>query len=143
MRAAAVLAVFVLGCSLFDSVPKLDHAVATLQCGPADQGFTSILLAHDPIASPLEPPFPHVSVMMLVSVDDLAGRTFDITSDLGPVVWYVTGPMQRESAISGYVRVTSVDSTRRVVGTVELRFPSRAVRTDFSAPWVEPFFLCG
>ena len=147
MRIAAMLGVVALGwgCGLFDSTPRLEHAVATRLCGPVDQPFTQLVLAHDPIASPFQPPFPHVRVVILDRVDNLAGRTWDITTDMGPGAWYVTGgdSHQRQAAFSGQVRVTSVDSSQLVRGAVELRFPARSVVTDFSAPWVEPFFLCG
>jgi len=145
MRISPVLALAALGCGLFDSAPKLEHAVATRLCGPVDQPVTSIMLARDPIASPFQPPFPHVSVVIMESVGNLAGRTWDITTDMGPGAWYVTGggANQRQAALSGHVRVTSVDSAQRIRGAVELRFPARTVVTDFSAPWVEPFFLCG
>lgn len=130
-------------CRSFDSGPELSHAVATLVCGPADQGFTSIMLAHDPIASLEQPPFPHVRLTILESVDNLAGRTWDITTSMGPGAWYVAGPDNVQSAVSGQVRVTSVDSTKKVEGAVELRFPGRLVVTDFSAPWIESLILCG
>ena len=100
MRASiAFAAVAALGCGLVDSGPKLEHAVATRLCGPADQAVTSIVLAHDPIASPFQPPFPHVSVVFMAYVDDLVGRTWDITTDMGPGAWYVTDADQDRKSV--------------------------------------------
>jgi hypothetical protein len=67
---------------------------------------TVILLAHEPIES-AQPPFPYMSVMILESVSALSPRTWDITSNTGPGVWYAVAPGQFESATSGRVTVTS------------------------------------
>ncbi|HMG17883.1 MAG TPA: hypothetical protein VK573_04095, partial [Gemmatimonadales bacterium] len=75
-------------------------------------------------------------------VSELAGRTWDITTALGPGVWYVTGPGKVQSAISGRVSVTSVDTTNKVNGAVDLQFPSRSVETEFNAPWLNTGVTC-
>ena len=129
-------------CGLFDSGPDLSHAAAMASCGPTDGPATVIVLAHEPIES-AQPPFPYVSVMILGSVSDLSPRTWDITTNTGPGVWYAVGPNQFESATSGRVTVTSIDSTNRIEGFVQLGFPSRFVATAFSAQWLERAVLCG
>jgi hypothetical protein len=142
MRAKALVLAATVGCGLFDPEPRLSHAAAMAGCGPADGPATVILLAHEPIES-AQPPFPYMSVMILESVSALSPRTWDITSNTGPGVWYAVAPGQFESATSGRVTVTRVDNTYRVEGSVQLRFPSRSVATAFSARWLERAVLCG
>jgi hypothetical protein len=148
MRARS-LAVSLLGlgavtaaCGLFDSEAELSHAAAMAGCGPADGPATVIVLAREPILS-AQPPFPYVSVMILESISDLSPRTWDITTNTGPGVWYAVGPNDYQSATSGRVTVTSVDSTHDLKGFVQLVFPSRSVTTAFSARWLETAVLCG
>lgn len=129
-------------CGLFDSEADLSHAAAMASCGPTDGPATLIVLAHEPIES-AQPPFPYVSVMILEAVSDLSPRTWDITTSTAPGVWYAAGPDDYQSATSGRVTVTSIDSTNRVDGFVQLGFPARFVATAFSAPWLERAVLCG
>ena len=129
-------------CGLFDSETDLPHAAAMAGCGPTDGPATVIVLSREPIES-AQPPFPYVSVMILESVSDLSPRTWDITTSTGPGVWYAEGPGQYESAISGRVTVTSVDSTYDLEGVVQLWFPSQSVAAAFSARWLERAVLCG
>ena len=129
-------------CGLFDSEADLSHAAAMASCGPTDGPATVIVLARDPIES-AQPPFPYVSVMILESVSDLSPRTWDITTNTGPGVWYAVGPDDYQSATSGRVTVTSIDSTNRIEGFVQLGFPARFITTAFSAPWLERAVLCG
>lgn len=120
--------------------PRLSHAAAKLQCGPADEGFTAIALAAEPINS-AQPPYPHVALTLPASVSTLAGKSWDIDAKtLG--AWYVTGPGRSEAAVTGHVSITSVDSDLTVVGSVSLRFPSRFVDMPFTAPWLETGMLC-
>jgi len=138
----STLLALTVACGLFSSPePDLTHAATTLACGPADEGFTAILLAGDPIES-AEPSFPHVRIVIWEPVSALVPRTWDITTATGPGAWYVTGPGRVQSGLSGRVTVTSVDTTNKVDGTVELRFPSRVVETEFSAPWINSGVTC-
>jgi len=134
------IVVLTVGCDLFGPQPRLSHAATTLACGPADEGFTAILLANDPIDS-AEPSFPYVRVVFWEPVSALAGRIWDITTDMGPGAWYFTGH-KVQSAISGRVTVTSVDTTNKVDGAVDLQFPSRSVETEFNAPWLNTGVTC-
>lgn len=129
------------GCGLFDTAQDLSHAAAMFRCGPADGPTTVIVLAHEPIES-AELPFPHVIIVIAEPVSALPGRIWDITMDTAPGVWYAVRPGRMQSAISGRVSVTSVDSTNRVDGAVDLQFPARTVATAFRAPWIESRVLC-
>ncbi len=142
MRAKALVLAATVGCGLFDPEPRLSHAAAMAGCGPADGPATVIVLARDSVFTPT-PPVPYVSVTILQSVTELSPRTWDITSNTGPGVWYAVAPGQFESATSGRVTVSSVDNRYRVEGSVQLRFPSRSVATAFSARWLERAVLCG
>jgi hypothetical protein len=82
-------------------------------------------------------------VIIWEPVSALAGRSWNITSNMGPGAWFV-GPLGViESALSGRVSVTSVDSTNKVQGDVWLRFPSQTVAAEFSAHWIQTGILCG
>lgn len=129
------------GCDQLGPQPSLSHAAAMLWCGPADQGYTAIVLADEPITS-AEAAFPHVGIGITESPAQLTGRTWSVTSD-SAAARYFTAPNKSERAISGSVTVTSVDSANTVAGSVLLRFPSRIVETQFTAPWIESLMLCG
>jgi hypothetical protein len=117
--------------------------VATFPFNPADGPATAILLARDPIQS-LEPSYPFVRVDIWQSVSEIGGRTWRLDSGLGLMTArYFTAPGIFESATQGSVRIDRVGQDNRVEGRVDLRFPSAAVRSDFSAPWVERLVLCG
>jgi hypothetical protein len=140
LRLSSVLVAMV-GCGVVDPDRDLSHAAAMFQCGPADGPTTVIVLAHDPVVF-AQPSYPHVSVVISHEVSALAGRTWEMPSDTGAAAWYITGPGNAQSAVSGHVVVTSVDNTNKVEGAVELQFPSRLVATQFSAPWINSGVTC-
>lgn len=119
------------------------HAVSTFQCGPADGPATAVLLARDSIDG-LQPADPYVRVVILRAAAELQGTSWIIGTsfdDAGAL--YYSGSGDPEQASSGTVRITRVVAQQRVEGTVDLRFSSRRVTEEFSAPWIEPFILCG
>jgi hypothetical protein len=119
------------------------HAVATRNCGPADGPATSILLARNPIPS-LAPDYPYVQINIWQAVNEIAGRTYLIGDTAGGLTArYYAASGQFAEASAGSVRISRVDSDNRVVGAVELRFPTRFVSEGFSAPWIESLVLCG
>ncbi len=137
---ASSLAVLV-GCDLIGPQLQFSHAATMLQCGPADEPYTRIVLASEPVTS-TEAAYPNVHVVIWQSVREIASHTFSVTRNVGAGAWYVTGPNKVESALSGSVTVTSVDSTDTVEGSLALRFPSRVVETPFTAPWINNGMLC-
>jgi hypothetical protein len=146
MRRTAVLAfcavVGGLSCDL-TGPQDFPHAVATFMCGPADGPATAILLARDPIQS-LDPSYPFVSVDIWHAVSELGGTTWSVNDGSGNVsARYFTGPGKFVSATAGSVLIDRVGTDNRVEGSVLLRFPSRSVDDDFSAPWMESLVLCG
>jgi hypothetical protein len=122
-------------------VQPLSHSAAMFWCGPADGAATVIVLANEPVQSP-QPLYPSVFMMILDDVSALPGRTLSVTGDSAGAT-YIVNPGQSESAISGSVTITSVDSAQTVKGSVSLRFPSRVVEMQFTAPWIESLMLCG
>ena len=119
------------------------HSASTFQCGPADGPATAVLLARDAFDG-VQPGNPHVRVVILRAAADLPGTSWNIGTsfdDAGALYFNDAGTY--EAATSGMVRITRVEAQQRVEGSVSLRFPSRTVVEDFSAPWVEPFMLCG
>ena len=121
--------------------PRLSHAVAMPQCGPADEGFTGIALGAEPINA-AQLPYPHVALTLPAGVNTLAGKSWDIDANTYLPAWYVTNPNKSEPAVSGHVSITSVDAASTVVGSVSLRFPSRFVEMPFTAPWLNTGMLC-
>lgn len=117
----------------------LPHAVATFRCGPADGPATGIMLARDPIEG-LARSYPYLSVVIWEGLSALPGRQWEVDA---ASVRYLRGPGIFQDAIAGTVRVDRVDNDNRVIGSVELRFPSLMLSEQFSAPWVESFILCG
>jgi hypothetical protein len=119
------------------------HSVSTFQCGPADGPATAVLLARDSIDG-LQPTDPHVSVVILRAAAGLQGTSWMIGTsfdDAGAL--YFSGSGNPEQATAGTVRITRVVAQQRIEGSVSLRFPSRMVTEDFSAPWIEQLILCG
>lgn len=134
-------------CSLTGPVDHLQgdfrHSVSTFQCGPADGPATAVLLAHYPFDG-VQPGNPHVRVIILRAVTELSGTSWNVGmnfNDAGAL--YNAGSGDPEQATSGTVRITRVVAQERVEGTVDLRFPSRQVTEEFSAPWIEQLILCG
>lgn len=136
-----VTLVLVGGCDRLGPKRPLSHSAAMFWCGPADGPATVIVLADDPVQSP-EPLYPSVFMMILADVHGLPGRTLSVTGDSAGAT-YVMKPGQSQSAVSGTVTITSVDSAKTVTGSVSLRFPSRVVDMQFTAPWIESLMLCG
>jgi hypothetical protein len=128
------------GCDELGPQPRLSHAAAMRWCGPADGPATVIRLADEPVQS-AEPLYPSVSIMILDGVSGIAGRTFSVTGDSAGAT-YITKPGQYAYASSGSVTITSVDSAKTVSGSASLRFQSRIVETQFTAPWIESLMLC-
>jgi hypothetical protein len=118
----------------------LAHAAAMFWCGPADGPATVIVLADEPVQS-VEPLYPSVSIMILDGVSGIAGRTFSVTGDSAGAT-YIIKPGHNEFASSGSIIITSVDSAKTVSGSASLRFQSRIVETQFTAPWIESLMLC-
>ena len=119
------------------------HAVSTFQCGPADGPATAVLLARDSIDG-LQPPDTYVRVVILRAATELQGTSWIIGTSFDDAgAMYFSGDWDAEQATSGTVRITRVVPQQRVEGTVSLRFPSLSVTQEFSAPWIEPFILCG
>ena len=119
------------------------HSVSTFQCGPADGPATAVLLARDSIDG-LQPSDPYVRVVILRAAAGLAGTRWAIgTSFDDAVALYYSGSGDPEQATAGTVRISRVVSQERIEGTLSLRFPSRIVTEDFSAPWIEQLVLCG
>lgn len=119
------------------------HSVSTFQCGPADGPATAVLLARDSFEG-LQPTDPYVRVVILRAASELAGTSWKIGpsfDDAGAL--YHGGSANPEQATSGTVRITHVVAQQRIEGTVALRFPSRLVTEEFSAPWIEQLILCG
>ena len=141
MRMTVFLLTLLAGCDQFGPEAALPHAAASLWCGPADQGYTSIVLAKEPVIAG-DASFPYVGIGITEYVTQLAGRTFNVTDGFDSAR-YIRGPNTSESALVGRVRITSVDSANTVVGSVSLRFPSRIVDQQFTAQWIPPRFLCG
>ena len=152
MRSLAFASLVVLatsGCNLSDPVNEppplgeLTHSVSTFQCGPADGPATAIMLARDSIDG-LSPANPYVRVVIERPASELAGTRWSV----GGGVLHDAGAFyfpssEGEQATSGTVRIDRVVAQERVEGTVDLRFPSRRVIEEFSAPWIEMFILCG
>ena len=137
---SAVLAVTA-GCDLVSPGQRLSYAVAMTQCGPADEGFTRIVLADEPIQS-AQTAFPSVQVVIWKAPTDLPGHTYSVRGNVAAGAWYVTGPGKNQDVLSGSVTIESVDSADTVKGSVELRFPSRFVHTSFTAPWISSGVFC-
>ena len=130
-------------CAHSSTDPDLRYAAATLWCAPNDAGITGILLGRNPITSQ-QPSFPHVRVVLPEYVTALPGRRFNIGSGASDATAvFINGRPFAEPATFGHVTIASVDSTKRVRGSLELQFGSRMVATDFDAVWIEPFMLCG
>jgi len=128
------------GCDQLGPQPRLAHAAAMRWCGPADGPATVIVLADEPVQS-VEPLYPSVSIMILDGVSGIAGRTFSVTGDSAGAT-YIIKPGHNEFASSGSIIITSVDSAKTVSGSASLRFQSRIVETQFTAPWIESLMLC-
>ena len=142
MRAVFLITtVFVMACDRLGPKAPLSHSAAMRWCGPADGPATVIVLANEPVQSP-DPLYPSVFMMILDGVSALPGRAFSVTGDSAGAT-YVVKPGQSESAIFGRLTIISVDSANTVRGTVVLRFPSRVVDMQFTAPWIESLMLCG
>lgn len=126
------------------SQPRGDfrHAVSTFQCGPADGPATAVLLARDSIDG-LQATNPYVRVVILRSAAELQGTSWMIGTSFNDAAALYFDSDNPEQATSGTVRITRVVAQQRVEGSVALRFPSRMVTQEFSAPWIEPFMLCG
>ena len=119
------------------------HSVSTFQCGPADGPATAVLLARDSIDG-LQPSNPYVRVVILRAATELAGTSWVIGTSFDEAgAMYFTGTGNGEQATSGTVRITRVVAQQRVEGTLDLRFSSRRVTEEFSAPWIEQLILCG
>lgn len=119
------------------------HSVSTFQCGPADGPGIAVLLARDSIEG-LQPANPYVRVLILRAAADLPGTSWNVGSSFDQAAaLYYGGSGNPEPATSGTVQVTRVVPQERVEGTVDLRFPSRRVTEEFSAPWIEQLVLCG
>lgn len=118
------------------------HAVSTFQCGPADGPATAVLLARDSIDG-LQATNPYVRVVILRSAAELQGTSWMIGTNFNDAAALYFDSDNPEQATSGTVRITRVAAQQRVEGSVALRFPSRMVTEEFSAPWIEPFMLCG
>ena len=123
---------------------ELTHSVSTFQCGPADGPATAILLARDSIDG-LSPSNPYVRVVIQRPASELADTRWSVGAGavLHDASAFYFPSSEGEQASSGTVRIDRVVAQERVEGTVDLRFPSRRVTEEFSAPWIEMFILCG
>jgi hypothetical protein len=127
-------------CDQFGPEPTLSYAATMLWCGPADEGYTAIVLAKEPVTS-REAALPYVGIGVTESVSRLAERTWSVTGDSASAS-YITQPNKSERALSGSITITSVDSASTVIGSVSLRFPSRIVEMPFTAPWINTGMTC-
>jgi hypothetical protein len=129
------------GCDLFGPAPSLSHAAAVWGCGPADGPTVAILLAPDPIRS-FPPSIPYVNATIWNPPYPLAGHTWSVSPRGEASASFVPWPGALQSASSGSITITSVDSSRTVDGVVDLQFPSRMVTTHFKAPWISSGVYC-
>ena len=124
-------------------IPGLPFASALQACGPADGPAVEILLVPTSPAWPVEPQTPFVRIMLTHGISELAGRTFTLGQENG-VASYISSPGETEVSSGGQVRVSTADTARGVVGTVDITFPTRGkVSGRFSAPWTARQMLCG
>ncbi len=124
------------GCDVFGPAPSLSHAGVTSGCGPAGGPTVVLILSHSPIGSG-QPLTPYVDVEFTQNMTSasLAGRTWTVGGTDGMWASYVPWPATRQSATSGSITITSVDSTNAIEGDLDLQFPSRIVVTHFKAGW--------
>jgi hypothetical protein len=142
--AVAVLLALLLGCG--DITPPPDgfgYAQAMFRCGPADGPTTAIVLARGPLFPPsLNPVFvPNVWIVIDRSLAQVEG-TWNVGDAALNAVYYPQSQTY-ETATLGRVTVDRVLADKTIVGSVELRFPSRTVTGSFNATWFESQETCG
>lgn len=141
--AVAVLLALLLGCGDITPPPDgLGYAQATSRCGPADGPMTAITLARGPMFPPsLSPIFlPFVSITIDRSLAEVGG-TWNVGDAALNAVYYPQSQTY-ETATLGHVTVDRILPDKTIVGSVQLRFPSRTVTGSFSAVWFETLELC-
>jgi hypothetical protein len=126
-------------CDIFGPSDEFSHAAAWFTCGPADGPVTAIALAREPVQLHTAS-YPFVEIMIFRSVGEIAGKTWNLTSD-SATASYVTRT-RREPISIGTVAITSVDSAKTVRGALAARFGPHTVTKDFTAPWLENLILC-
>lgn len=138
----ALLAALLAACGPTGPRGALSYATAMAGCGPVDQPATVIAFNSAPLL-PGQQQFAPLRVTILQPVDSLSGRSWQVGAQASAV--YITGGDVYTAATAGTVVVTSVDSARRVQGTIDLQFPGgdRPIATAFNAPWIQSGALCG
>ncbi len=136
---------FSLACNVFTAPGDFPHAVASMQCGPADGAATGITLASQPIPPAGPTSFPYVAIMIDAPLSALAGHTFLVGSGGTAGATYAAGPNSYEYASMGRVIIASVDADSTIHGNVSLSFRSRVVIDYFTAAWIQRTgtVLCG
>ncbi len=94
------------------------------------------------VLDPRSPVPPYVRIYIDRHVTELTERQWVVAgSGVNAGAWYHHGS-ERETATSGVVNVTSVAADNTIEGTVDLTFPSGAVRRTFRAGWTPMSGLC-
>jgi hypothetical protein len=119
----------------------LPYAAASYGCGPAGGQTTVIVLASEPIQSITGPPVPYASVVIAQSPSQIAAGTWFIDNATASA-WYVPWAGLRQPATSGRITVTSVDSSHKLSGSVELESPPWHVATAFNAAFIPSGIFC-
>jgi hypothetical protein len=141
---AAIL--MVAACSSDDipgSPAGLPYAAATPTCGPTDGPAVAIYLSPSPVTS-LDPAIPYVRIAVWQPLDRLRERTWTL-GEGAATAGYFTTQNEFETASSGSVTVTTIDSDSTVRGSAVFTFPTRGTVTGgFRAHWLPvATLLCG
>lgn len=120
------------------------NALAMHACGPTDGSAVAIVLDDAPIESAM-PPAPFLRVAIWRPVEEIAGRTWSLED--GPeegAAWFYASPDEFELPTAGRVRITSVDASQTIEGSVDVTFAKAGrITTTFRATWLPGRTLCG
>ena len=145
-RLTLLCALTVAGCSrtLTGPVSEFPFISATNSCGPTDAPAVSITFSATEVKnSRVE--MPYVSVTLLTSVSDLAGRTFRIGNASGDGYGGFVGENDRRvGTVVGTLRVLDVLRDSSIVGRADLTLiDGSRIEGTFAAPWRTTRILCG
>lgn len=129
------------GCDLVSPKSSLSYAASTTGIGPADGPTTIIVLASQPIGC-FPPPGPYVTAEIWFPPNPLAGHTFNVNPNGDATAWYAWPPGTHQSASSGSLTITMVDSANTLSGELRAQFPARFVAAHFIAPRIRSNVTC-
>lgn len=144
---ALVLGTILTACEgVLDPPNGFDHSIATPACGPADEAYTAIILAGEPITEPM-PRAPYLHLQVPAAFNQLRR---DQTWEIGEYPSGSTAWLYRDetssfimTASSGEIRIRDV-SANEIEGTLDVKFPNgERFRGRFDAAWQDRQTRCG